>query len=1395
MPYTLRGRGGGGGTASLNPAALEGLSPADRVALLRQQRAATRTRGLVESGQAPPVRDQSLRGGEALARMLNSGNPELEQMAQDYYADNPDMVSDEDRELLGLDRPRDKQSNLEKGWGYVGGALEVLDRPSQIRNEFADWAWGGAIEKFNENVLGNRVQTNKRIVDPATGETRDAERGLQDVRDAFFGRPRYIKQTDEWSRDLRLSDLLRQETAQGGWQGAASTGGNLVGAIALDPLNVLGGGSRAGARSVWRTAADELVETGGRGLTRNALEEVGADASREAYIDMFRRRGVQALDDEGRAAVVRRLDAQRAATGKEVPLRTRTANRLTGRTRSERLMLEAQNYGKGGLRVRGLREGNNPLHAFGGRGGVRAFAQEAHGPLPRLLSKSRYIGPEEMDALAVGRGAHVLPGFEDRAAKAAERVGKVSGKKAGDLEGVVETYQKAAQDAVDAVARKRTDKTRTAAQELADSLTEKADAVRQAWVAGDTPALVDALRSGPRVKGDEAALTAAQKIAKAMRKEADAADLAERLQQAVEAGDAAAVAALVPEARKITDDISRVDNGLLTVALRGNPLSRWAENAFVPRARLGRSQRVGADFKDVLHGQKSSELGKARFESDRVVNRLTVRGDGVSAADRVRMADALDIGGDVDALEAEYRAAGKTWEADALRALDEERKAMYKANLDMGIPPERLGSPDDYFPRRWSDEALDFFKRDKEAGTDEIMTRFRGNPGAFRGALKQGGHLNAREFFSTLPGPQAEAELQRIAKEMEQFGWEKFTLDRDPFAAFAKRAQDTQKAVAEVGVLDWLGKTDAGQGIPLARRVKPSDVGTAVEKEVASLAKKQGYRELTGLPDGSRVWVMPDLERDIKDVFQFVNDDAEVKAFGSFFNKWNGLWKVGVTVPVVGGTGFFSRNMQGNIFASYLVGLRDIRYYARAGEVQLAAREAMQKFPDLPVDEALAKMGKADDGRWYRKAVESGSVGEGFFTVDLPVRSDRKLRPPEGKAATAKRVLNPFNTENPIYTSGSTINKYVEDNARLAHFMWAVEKTGSVEDAAASVRKYLFDYTDLTEFERNKIRPYIAFWTYMRNNVPLMVSETVAQPAKVNRWHKIQDFALSGGQEPDYGTGMELSDDGSGVYVPEEVPTASKWDALRGRLIGGGPLSAGSQPVFASADTPFGSAVDSVNPLLQFARLATPLPGGSGEDLARSLLNVPSGGPVEAVKIGVEEATGESLFTGGKIKDQEGERKVPFALRGSQAVLPWLSKSHRNLDRVGVPVPGAEPGAQETLAAAFARSGLGLNVKAVTPEEQERTRSWATEDLLDLLADQSGGGKDQEKIDKWQQMIVDPESTQEEVDGAIAALQLELAKGSGSVPTYAELADVGLVPDLTPAAPSGGGRRLRRGWR
>jgi hypothetical protein len=52
------------------------------------------------------------------------------------------------------------------------------------------------------------------------------------------------------------------------------------------------------------------------------------------------------------------------------------------------------------------------------------------------------------------------------------------------------------------------------------------------------------------------------------------------------------------------------------------------------------------------------------------------------------------------------------------------------------------------------------------------------------------------------------------------------------------------------------------------------------------------------------------------------------------------------------------------------------------------------------------------------------------------------------------------------------------------------------------VKKYLFDYTELTPFERNVMKRVIPFYTWMRKNIPLQLQNVVEQPWKYTRLAK-----------------------------------------------------------------------------------------------------------------------------------------------------------------------------------------------------------------------------------------------------------------------------------------------------
>jgi hypothetical protein len=50
--------------------------------------------------------------------------------------------------------------------------------------------------------------------------------------------------------------------------------------------------------------------------------------------------------------------------------------------------------------------------------------------------------------------------------------------------------------------------------------------------------------------------------------------------------------------------------------------------------------------------------------------------------------------------------------------------------------------------------------------------------------------------------------------------------------------------------------------------------------------------------------------------------------------------------------------------------------------------------------------------------------------------------------------------------------------------------------AASNTKKYLFDYTEITEFERKYMKRIFPFWTWMRKNMALQAEQVISQPWK-----------------------------------------------------------------------------------------------------------------------------------------------------------------------------------------------------------------------------------------------------------------------------------------------------------
>jgi hypothetical protein len=75
----------------------------------------------------------------------------------------------------------------------------------------------------------------------------------------------------------------------------------------------------------------------------------------------------------------------------------------------------------------------------------------------------------------------------------------------------------------------------------------------------------------------------------------------------------------------------------------------------------------------------------------------------------------------------------------------------------------------------------------------------------------------------------------------------------------------------------------------------------------------------------------------------------------------------------------------------------------------------------------------------------------------------------------------------------------VEDPARFAHYIDKRVKGDTAIDAMFSVKKYLFDYEDLTDFERNVLRRIIPFYSFMRFNMPFQIERVLNRPGLIGK--------------------------------------------------------------------------------------------------------------------------------------------------------------------------------------------------------------------------------------------------------------------------------------------------------
>jgi len=203
-----------------------------------------------------------------------------------------------------------------------------------------------------------------------------------------------------------------------------------------------------------------------------------------------------------------------------------------------------------------------------------------------------------------------------------------------------------------------------------------------------------------------------------------------------------------------------------------------------------------------------------------------------------------------------------------------------------------------------------------------------------------------------------------------------------------------------------------------------------------------------------------------------------------------------------------TRNAFSNVWNNYFLGgLTNPLVYGEAAAIQKAMQ--LEKGSIVSRLDAVTGLNKVDQNfvvsgtgmtrkEIFDEAIKRGVYEAGLYGQDL---GEAALKQSNIPGATDWKGINK------AFAAG----KAVENNARLALFIDSIRKgtkgvKGRVpvsedvlDKAAMNVRGSLFDYSDLSEFERRTMKRLMPFYTWTRKNIPAQLAGLVKRPDRANK--------------------------------------------------------------------------------------------------------------------------------------------------------------------------------------------------------------------------------------------------------------------------------------------------------
>ena len=201
-----------------------------------------------------------------------------------------------------------------------------------------------------------------------------------------------------------------------------------------------------------------------------------------------------------------------------------------------------------------------------------------------------------------------------------------------------------------------------------------------------------------------------------------------------------------------------------------------------------------------------------------------------------------------------------------------------------------------------------------------------------------------------------------------------------------------------------------------------------------------------------------------------------------------------------------------------------------------------------------------------------------------------------------------------------------EDLKGMLNSLYKHDKDRAFFDVAGfEMKKSLFDYNDLSRFERDVMKRFIPFYTWSRKNIPAQLQALVKNPQRAEKLHIAREQFEHQGGEPD----------------DRDV----------------GPMWSGTVPIFLGKET---EGVRSFFSLLNYAPIADLERVGSPSEIIKQMVS-------PLIKEPLEQVFNYDLFRDRKIKEFKGQKKdflgvalPPGAWHAVQLLVPLVEINRLN---------------------------------------------------------------------------------------------------------------------------------------